>query len=105
MPQSCGLTEDFGENENKNHADKETGLLGGTTDTGITDDTNGETSSKTSKTDRETSTELDESSIEGKLLRQAIGNENGNDKAVNTNDTSHDDGNNVCIVVSFFCHG
>lgn len=36
-------TQDFSENEDKNHADEETGLLGGSTDTSITDNTDGET--------------------------------------------------------------
>lgn len=35
-------TQHFGENENKDHADKEAGLLSCATDTSITDDTNGE---------------------------------------------------------------
>jgi hypothetical protein len=43
------------------HADEEPGLLGGTTDTSVSDDANGESSGKTGKTDRETGTQLDES--------------------------------------------
>lgn len=88
-------TENFGENENKNHANKETWLLGGTADTGVTDNTNGESSSETRETDRQTSTELDEASVERKLLRQAVGDEDGHDETVDTNDTSHNNGNNV----------
>ena len=70
------LTQDFGENENKNHADEETGLLSGASDTSITDNTDSETSSETSKTDGQTSTELDETSVERKVLLEAIGDEN-----------------------------
>jgi len=88
-------TQDFGENENQNHADEETGLLSSSTDTGVTNDTNGETSSETSETDRQTSTELDETSVEGHLLGKTIGDEHGHDETVNSNDTSHNDGNNV----------
>lgn len=95
------LTEDFGENEDKNHSDVETGLLGGTADTCIADNTNGKPGSKTSKTHSEASTKLDETSEEGKLLLQAVGNEDGNDKAVDTNDTCHNDGNNVYCRISF----
>ena len=51
---SRGLT------KNTHHANEEPGLLCRATDTSITDDTNGKTGSKTSETDRETGTELDE---------------------------------------------
>lgn len=89
------LTQDFGENENKNHSDEEPGLLGSTTDTSITDNTDGKASSKTSKTDRETGTELDETSEERQALFKVVGDEDRNDETVNGNDTSHNDGNNV----------
>jgi hypothetical protein len=89
------LTKDFGENENKNHSNEESGLLSGTTDTGITDNTDGETSGETSKTDRETGTELDEASVQGLLLGKLVGDQDGNDETVNGNDTSHNDRNNV----------
>jgi hypothetical protein len=46
------------------HSDEKPGLLGGTPDTCVSDNTNGETGGKTSKTDRETSTELDETSVQ-----------------------------------------
>lgn len=88
-------TQDFSENENQNHSDEETGLLSSSSHTGITDNTNGKAGSKTSETDRETSTELDETSVQRKILSQAIGDEDGDDQAVDTNDTSHNDGNNV----------
>lgn len=88
-------TQDFGENENQNHSNKETRLLSGSTDTGITDDTNGKASSETSKTDRETSTELDETSVQREILLETVGDEDGDDQTVDTNNTSHNDGNNV----------
>ena len=36
-------TQDFGKNEDENHANEESWLLGSTTDTSITDDTDGKT--------------------------------------------------------------
>ena len=36
-------TQDFGKNEDENHANEESWLLGSTTDTSITDDTDSET--------------------------------------------------------------
>jgi hypothetical protein len=91
-------TQDFGENENQNHSDEQPGLLGGSSDTSVTDDTNGETSSHTRQTDRETSTELDEAGEERDLLGQAVGDQDRDDETVDTNNTSHDDGDNVCAV-------
>lgn len=90
-------TQNFGENENKNHANEESRLLSGTTDTSITNDTNSETSCKTGETDGETSTELDETSEQRLGLLEVVGDEDGNDETVNGNDTSHNDGNNVCV--------
>jgi hypothetical protein len=93
-------TQDFGENENQNHSDEQTGLLSCASDTCVTDDTDGEAGSETSQADGQTSTELDEASVEGKLLLQAIGNEDGHDETIDTNDTSHNDGHNVCTGMS-----
>lgn len=89
------LTQNFGKNKNQNHSDEKTGLLSSSTDTSITDDTDSETSSETSETDRETSSKLDETSVKGKILLQPIGNEHGDDETVNTDDTGHNDRNNV----------
>lgn len=36
-------TQDFGENEDQDHADEESRLLSGSTDTGVTDDSDGKT--------------------------------------------------------------
>lgn len=90
------LTQDFGKNENENHADEESGLLGSSSHTSVTDDANGETGSKTSETDRQTGTELNEAGVEGSLLLKIVGDQHRHDQAVNGNDTSHDDGDNVC---------
>lgn len=93
------LTQDFSENENQNHADEETGLLGGSSDTSITNNTDGEASSKTSQTDSQTSTELDEASVQRELLLETVGDKDRHDQTVDTNDTSHNDWNNVYIDV------
>lgn len=46
------------------HSDEKSGLLGGTPDTRITDNTDSETGGETSKTDGKTSTELNETSVQ-----------------------------------------
>ena len=107
-------TQNFGKNEDKNHANKEFGLLGGAANAGVSNNSNGETycvsesvatshgermwvhtSGQASQADGETSTQLDEASVEGKLLLESRGHEHRHDQAVNGNDTSHNDGNNV----------
>lgn len=88
-------TQDFSENENQNHSDVEAGLLGSSTNTGVTDNTNSETSGQTGQTDRKTSTELNESSVQRELLGQVVGDQDRHDQTVDTNDTSHDNGDNV----------
>lgn len=93
-------TQDFGENEDKNHADEESGLLCGTTDTGVTNNTNSETGGKTGETDGKASAELDETGEQRLVLLEVVGDEDGNDETVNGNDTSHNDGDNVLSVVS-----
>jgi hypothetical protein len=57
-------TQDLGENENQNHSDEQPGLLGSSSHTSVTDDSDGKTSSHTRETDGETSTELDEVGVE-----------------------------------------
>ena len=110
------LTQDFSENENQNHSNVESGLLSCSTDTSVTNDTNGKTarstvsfnhigkqplreinlpSCHTSQTDRETSTELDKPCVQGNLLVQVVCDQDRNDQPIDTNDTSHDNGNNV----------
>jgi hypothetical protein len=90
-------TQDFGENENENHSDEQPGLLSGSSDTSIADNSDGKSSSHTRETDGETGTELNEAREEGGFLFQAVGDEHGNDETVNTDDTSHDDGNDVWV--------
>ena len=94
------LTQDFGENENKNHADEEPWLLCCSSDTCITNNTNSKTSGEASKTDRETGAELDETGEEWHGLLETIGDEDGDDETVDTNDTSHNNWDNVCVYVS-----
>lgn len=46
------------------HSDEKPGLLGGTSDTCVSDDTDSETGGETGKTDRKTSAELNETSVQ-----------------------------------------
>lgn len=52
-------------------------------------------SSQTRQADAQTRAELDEGSIEWEFLGQAVGDEDTDDEAVDTNDTGHDDGDDV----------
>jgi hypothetical protein len=88
-------TQDFSENENQNHSDIESGLLSCSANTCVTDNTNGKTSCHTSQTDSETSSELNESSVQRNLLTQIVCNQDRDDQPVDTNDTGHDNGDNV----------
>lgn len=88
-------TQDFCENENQNHTHKKSGLLGGTTDTGVTHNANSETGGQTRETDRETGTKLDETSVEGLLLLERVRDKHRDDEPVNGNDTGHNDGDNI----------
>lgn len=88
-------TQDFGENENQDHTDEETGLLSGTTHTGVTNNADGETSGETSETDRETGTELDETGVERHGSLDVTRDEHTDDETVNGNDTGHDNGNDT----------
>ena len=51
--------------------------------------------SQTSKTDSETGSQLNQRCVEGNLLAQVVCDKDRHDETVNTNNTSHDDGNNV----------
>ena len=93
-------TQDFGENENQNHSDEQPGLLGSSSYTSITNDTDGETSSHTRQTNGQTGTELDEAGEERSLLLQTVGDQDRDDETVDTDDTSHDDGDNVCAMLA-----
>lgn len=86
-------TQDLSENENQNHSDEEPGLLGSAADTGISNNTDGEASGKTGKTDTETGTEVNEARKEGVGIEaQSRGDEDSHDQTVDGNDTSHDHG-------------
>lgn len=52
-------------------------------------------SGQTSQTDSKTGTQLDEAGVKGKLLGQVVGDQDRHDQTVDTNDTSHDNGDNV----------
>jgi hypothetical protein len=93
-----GRTQDFGENENQDHSDEQPGLLGCSSYTSVTDDTDGETSGHTRQTDGKTGTELDEVGEERRLLRQSVGDEDRHDESVDTDNTRHDNGNNVWVL-------
>jgi len=88
-------TQNFGENENQDHSDEQPGLLGSSSYTSVTDNTDGETGSHTGKTDGKTSAELDEVGEERRLLLQAVGDEDGHNQTVDTDNTRHDNGDNV----------
>lgn len=61
--------------------------------------------SETSQTDSQTGTELDETGVKRELLGQVVGDQDRHDKTVDTNDTSHDNGDNVWTLVSNpICH-
>merc|ERR1712107_812156 len=83
-------TESLRENENQNHTDEKLGLLSSGTDTSVTNNTNSNTSSKTT----ETSTQVSESS-EASVTIGVDGrtDDDSNNESVNTNDTSHNNGN------------
>jgi len=89
------LTQHFGENENQNHSDEQPWLLRSTAHTSITHNPDGESSSKTSETDRKTSTELDEAGEERDFLLKVVGDQDGDDEAVDGNDTSHNNRDDV----------
>lgn len=88
-------TQDFCENQNQDHTDEQSWLLSSTSDTGVTNDTDGETCSQTGQTDRQTCTQLDESSVQSLLLLQGGGDQDGDNQPVNGNDTGHNDWDRV----------
>jgi hypothetical protein len=75
-------TENFGENEDKDHTDVQAGLLGSTAYTGVTDDTDGKAGGETGETDRETGAELDETCVQGHRRLEVTRDEDGHDEAV-----------------------
>jgi hypothetical protein len=97
-------TQDFGENENENHSDEQPGLLGSSSYTSIAHDSNGETSSHARQTDGETGTELDEIGEKRRALFETVRNQDRHDETVDTNNTSHNDRNDVCDVLDEALH-
>jgi hypothetical protein len=98
------LTQDFSENENQNHANEESRLLRSTADTSVTDNTDRKTSSHTRKADCKASAELDETRVERiAVLCETVRDQDRDDETVDTDDTSHNDGDNVCTKVSITC--
>lgn len=113
-------TQDFSENEDEDHADEETGLLSCAADTGVADNANSETvvldqrcsspstldegrvesyylpRSKTGQTDTKTRAQLDETCEEGEFLLQVVRDQDRDHQAVDTDDTSHNDRDNIC---------
>lgn len=88
-------TQDFGENQNQKHTDKQTGLLRGASDTSVTHNANGEAGGKSRQTDRQTSTQLDETSVKRLLLLQRVRHQHGHHKTVNGNNTGQHNWDNV----------
>jgi hypothetical protein len=88
-------TQDFGENENKNHTNEKSRLLCGTSDTSVTNNANSEAGSETGQTDGQTSTELDETGVQRRLLLERSGDKDGNNETVNGKNTSHNHGDGV----------
>ena len=88
-------TQDFGENEDKNHADEQSWLLGCSSDACVANNANGKAGCETGKTDRQAGTELYEACEEGSLLLEVVGDQDGDDEPVDTDDTSHDNGDDI----------
>jgi hypothetical protein len=70
------------ENEDKDHSDEDPRLLSDSTNTSITDDSDGETGGETGETDRKSGTELDETGVEGHGGLELAGDEDRDDEAV-----------------------
>lgn len=88
-------TQNFGENENQNHTNEKSGLLCGSSNTGVTNNANSEAGSETGESDGQTSTELDEAGVERRLLLERSGDEDGHNETVNGKNTSHNHGDGV----------
>ena len=52
-------------NEDKDHTNEQPGLLGGSSDSGVSDDSDRESGSESGESDGKTGSELDESEVEG----------------------------------------
>ena len=87
-------TKGFGEDQNKDHTNEDV-FLGVGTDTGITDDTDGEASGQGGETDAEAGSQEFVSILgsEGRgIARDVTVEDDANDKTVDTEDTSHNNG-------------
>jgi hypothetical protein len=94
-PRQRQRTQNFGENENENHADKQARLLRRAADTSIADNADGKTGGETGDADRQTGAELDQAREEGLPLAEVARDEDGHDESVDGNDTSHNDRHHV----------
>lgn len=88
-------TQHFGENQDQKHTDEQSWLLSGTSDTGVTNNTNGKTSSQTGQTDRQTGTQLDETGVQSLSLLQGVRHQHGHHQTVNGNNTGQNNWHNV----------
>merc|ERR1719197_787910 len=91
-------TKGFSENEHKNHGDEDLFLLSVGADGGVTDDTNSKTGGEGGETGGEASTEVEvarEGSVTIVVSVDVVVDDDGNDEAVDTEDTSHDDGDDT----------
>ena len=71
-------------------------MLAGGADTGVTDDTNGEAGSEGRETTGEAGSKVSITVVEGVVgVGDVLDDNDGNNEAVDTEDTSHDDGNDV----------
>ena len=69
------------------------GLLSSTTDTGVTDNANSVAGGEATDSDGEAGTEIDKGFEQGVFGLHAVGDEDGDDEAVDGNDTGHDNRN------------
>lgn len=87
-------TNSLGENEDKDHSDEDTITLGESSDTSVTSNTNGESGSKGGESATETSSEDLVATTGGGVGILSLGEEeDGNNKTINTEDTSHNNWN------------
>lgn len=82
--------ENFCKDEDENHADIETWLLRTGTDSSITNDSNSKTSGHTTQSNRDTSSELQESCVDRHPLFNVVGHDDACDKSVYGQDLGHD---------------
>jgi hypothetical protein len=99
-PPNHTLTQNFGENEDENHSHEKSRLLCSTPNTSVSNDANCEPCSQTGQSDTQSCPELDEASVQRQSLFKPIGNQDRYDETVDTDDTSHDNWDDVCCLVS-----